>query len=218
MNILSPSQFPSPRATDENGIVGFGGVLSTETLVDAYAHGIFPWPHKGMPLLWFSPLERGLLFFEKLHIPRSFQKELKKANFTISFDQNFKQVIEQCAERQRPGQHDTWVTPEMISAYTALHERGFAHSVECWNKGQLVGGLYGVYVSGVFSAESMFFLKSGASKFCFLGLVHRLHSKGHLWLDTQMITSVVESFGGVYVPREEYLQLLKSAQDQNIRW
>ncbi|MCC6138744.1 MAG: leucyl/phenylalanyl-tRNA--protein transferase [Bdellovibrionaceae bacterium] len=218
MNILSPSRFPNPRKTDPNGIVAVGGDLEVDTLVDAYAHGIFPWPHKDYPLLWFSPVERGVLFFKELHLSRSLNKWLKKTKFKTTFNKNFKAVIEHCATRQRPGQNDTWVTPEMMSAYLELHHQGFAHSVECWNEGQLVGGLYGVYIAGVFSAESMFFLESGASKYCLLALLNRLHLMGHAWVDTQMVSEVVEAFGGRYVAREEYLKILKEAQEKDIPW
>lgn len=218
MSTSSPSRFPDPRQTDENGIVAVGGDLEPETLIDAYSHGIFPWPHKNYPLLWFSPPERGVLFFDELHLSRSLTKALKKTAFTASFDTRFEQVIENCAIRQRPGQKDTWVTPEMKAAYLEMHRRGLAHSVECWNGDQLVGGLYGVYIGGVFSAESMYFAESGASKFCLLALIHRLHKKGHWFLDTQMITPVVEGFGGRYISREEYLRLLHQAQSKKIPW
>lgn len=216
MNILSPSRFPHPNRSDENGIVATGGDLSVESLTDAYAHGIFPWPHRGLPLLWFSPLERGLVVFSELHVPRSLNKWLKKTHFKMTFDKAFAQVIQNCATQKRPGQNDTWVTHEMICAYNELHRRGFAHSVECWNKDKLVGGLYGVFVSGVFSAESMYFLETGASKLCLLGLIHRLQQKGHTWLDTQMITSFVETVGGRYIPRQDYLYKLERQQQMQL--
>lgn len=218
LSTSSPSRFPDPRQADENGIVAIGGDLKPETLIDAYSHGIFPWPHKNYPLLWFSPEERGLLFFEELHMSRSLLKSLKKTNFKASFNREFEKVIENCAAKKRPGQNDTWVTDDMKAAYLEMHRRGLAHSVECWNGEQLVGGLYGVYIGGVFSAESMYFAESGASKFCFLTLIHRLSKRGHTFLDTQMITPVVESFGGRYVPRDEYLRLLSQAQAKKIPW
>jgi leucyl/phenylalanyl-tRNA---protein transferase len=218
LNILKKSRFPDPRLTDENGIVAIGGHLDEGSLIDAYSHGIFPWPHKGLPLLWFSPEERGVLFFEELHIPKSLQKWLKKNELKITFDQNFSEVIKQCATRKRKGQKDTWVTPEMTAAYLKLHKSGYAHSVECWKGPFLVGGLYGVYIGGVFSAESMYFVESGASKVCLLALIDKLQTMGHQWLDTQMITSVVESFGGRYIERESFLELLVEAQNANRAW
>ncbi len=218
MSISSPSRFPDPRHTDENGIVAMGGDLKVETLIDAYSHGIFPWPHKNLPLLWFSPEERGIIFFEELHLSRSLSKWLKKTPFKVTFDTQFEKVIENCAAKKRPGQSDTWVTQEMRDAYLELHRRGLAHSVECWNGGVLVGGLYGVYIGGVFSAESMYFAESGASKYCLLALIHRLHKRGHSFLDTQMVTPIVESFGGRYIAREEYLRLLNEAQSKKIPW
>lgn len=218
MSISSPSRFPDPRDTDKNGIAAVGGDLKPETLMDAYSHGIFPWPHKGLPMLWFSPIDRGVIFFKDLHLSRSLTKWLKKTKFTVTFDTKFKDVIENCAARKRPGQSDTWVTPEMMDAYLELHRRGIAHSVECWSEGQLVGGLYGVYVAGVFSAESMYFLESGASKYCLLALMHKLHKMGHTWLDTQMVTPIVEAFGGCYITRDEYLRLLDETQSLRIPW
>lgn len=213
-----PTRFPDPRTTDKNGIVAVGGDLEVDTLIDAYSHGIFPWPHKGYPLLWFSPLERGVIVFDELHIPRSLLKWLKKTKFTITFDTCFEDVMKNCAVAKRSGETGTWVTPEMIQAYGRLHRAGHAHSVECWSGETLVGGLYGVFVEGVFSAESMYFSESGASKFCLLALIHRLNAKGHLWLDTQMVSSVVETLGGKYIPRDEYFQLLSSTQKKQLPW
>lgn len=195
-----------------------GGDLEIDTLIDAYSHGIFPWPHKGYPMLWFSPIERGIIQFDELHISRSLHKWLKKTEFTITWDTQFDAVMANCASVKRPGQSDTWVTPQMTDAYGKLHRAGHAHSVECWNKDQLVGGLYGVYVKGVFSAESMYFHESGASKYCLLALIHRLHNSGHTWLDTQMVSSVVEAFGGKYIPREQYLKMLYDTQKKRLAW
>lgn len=212
------TRFPNPRDSDENGIVAMGGDLEIDTLIDAYSHGIFPWPHKGYPMLWFSPIERGIIQFDELHISRSLHKWLKKTEFTITWDTQFDAVMANCASVKRPGQSDTWVTPQMTDAYGKLHRAGHAHSVECWNKDQLVGGLYGVYVKGVFSAESMYFHESGASKYCLLALIHRLHNSGHTWLDTQMVSSVVEAFGGKYIPREQYLKMLYDTQKKRLAW
>jgi leucyl/phenylalanyl-tRNA---protein transferase len=216
--ISKTTRFPNPRDTDENGIVAMGGDLEIDTLIDAYSHGIFPWPHKGYPMLWFSPIDRGVLFFDDLHISRSLHKWLKKTQFKISFDKCFDEVMKNCATVKRSDQGDTWVTPQMMAAYGKLHRKGLAHSVECWSEGKLVGGLYGVNVAGVFSAESMFFYESGASKYCLLALIHRLHGKGHMWVDTQMVSSVVEAFGGKYIPREEYLKLLETTQKKKLSW
>lgn len=218
MNILSPSQFPNPQTANEYGVVSVGDKLSVATLVDAYAHGIFPWPHKGYPLLWFSPEERGVVFFKKLHCPQSFKKWLRKTTYRITFDAAFEKVILGCATVLRPGQQDTWIDSKMAKAYFELHQQGFAHSVECWDGGELVGGLYGVYVEGVFSAESMFFLRSGASKMCLYHLILRLQGLGLEWLDTQMVTPVVEQFGGEYISRSDFLNLLLQSQKSDRLW
>ncbi len=213
MNISNPSRFPPPTSSDEHGVVSVGHDLSLESLVDAYSHGIFPWPHKNLPLLWFSPEERGVLFFSELHIPQSFKKWLKKTTFSITYNKSFKEVMSHCAQVPRAGQSgESWVTAQMKQAYLQLHEKGLAHSVECWDGGELVGGLYGVLISGAFSAESMFYLKTGASKFCLYSLILHLKAQGLTWIDTQMVTDVVESFGARYIPRDEFLKILSQAQ------
>src|SRR5438094_669305 len=144
-------EFPDPRDTGPEGLLALGGDLSAETLLLAYGQGIFPWPIEGAPALtWFSPVERGVLDFAELHLPRSLRHFSKKAPFRFTFDQAFGQVIEACQAAYRPGQPGTWITPEMLEAYVEFHRRGYAHSVEAWEPatGELVGGLYGVYVDG----------------------------------------------------------------------
>jgi len=217
-------KFPDPRTADENGIVFVGGVLSEENLVSAYSRGIFPWPHKGLPLLWFSPAARGVLDFERFHVPRSVTKSLKKKNFRLSIDEAFEDVMRGCALSKRPSQvssaHEasTWITPSMRDAYLDLHKKGYAHSVECWKNDELVGGLYGVYMKGVFSGESMFFKASDASKACLIHMVKHLKEHGHTWFDIQMVTPVLELFGGRYISREKYLERVKELQAQKIPW
>ena len=208
-------QFPPVEQADENGIVWIGGKLTIENLQAAYSQGIFPWPHEGLPLLWFCPEQRGVLRFSDFRIPRSTQRELKKAAFEITFDTFFDKVIRQCSLQKRSGQRGTWITPEMQEVYREMHKRGLAHSVECWSQGELVGGLYGVYIQGVFSGESMFHSQTGASKQCVVTLVDQLGKMGHEWFDIQMVTPVLETFGGSYVSRNDYLSLLKTAQSKN---
>lgn len=210
--------FPNPEHSDENGIVYVGGELNSENILKAYSLGIFPWPHGNLPLLWFCPHERGLIEFENFKIPRSVTKELKKKNFKLTFDQDFAGVIQNCAERKRPGQKGTWITKDILNTYKKLFSEGHAHSVECWSGDELVGGLYGVYIQNVFSAESMFFKESGASKACLIALVERLKNKGRSFLDIQMVTPIAELFGGEYVERKEFLKKLKLAQKQNEPW
>jgi leucyl/phenylalanyl-tRNA--protein transferase len=213
--VAKHSLFPDPRAAGEDGLLCYGGDLEIETLLDAYAHGIFPWPQEGLPLLWFSPEERGVLDFSDMHWPRRFLRELRGGDFEVTFNHAFKEVIEACAAVPRkptsagPG---TWILPEMKRAYVRFHEAGYAHSVECWSGGQLVGGLYGVYVGGVFSGESMFHTVSNASKRCLHALTERLTECGLEWMDIQMVTPVIETLGGKYISRDEYLRRLITAK------
>lgn len=211
-------QFPDPIVSDENGIVAVGGELSVENVLKAYSLGIFPWPHGNLPLLWFCPPERGIIDFKNFKIPESVKKDLRKKNFRMSYNQAFDDVIDGCASQKRPGQKGTWITPAIKKTYRKLHQLGYAQSVECWNGDELVGGLYGLYVQNVFSGESMFFKESGASKACLIALVEKLKSLGHAWFDIQMVTPVLELFGGEYLAREEFLKLLKSTQKVERSW
>lgn len=210
--------FPPVEQADENGIVWIGGELSMENLLSAYSQGIFPWPHQGLPLLWFCPEARGILPFASFHIPRSVSRDLKKQKFSVSFDTCFARVMEACAQQKRTGSTGTWITAEMKKIYSEMHERGHAHSVECWQGDTLVGGLYGVYIEGVFSGESMFHHVTGASKQCLISLVDQLKKMGHDWFDIQMVTPVLESFGGTYLSRPKYLELLKQTQSRKLVW
>jgi leucyl/phenylalanyl-tRNA--protein transferase len=213
------------HVADEHGIVWVGGKLSVDNLQTAYARGIFPWPHEGLPLLWFCPEDRGVMNFSDFRVPRTIQKELRRAQFKVTFDTCFEKVIEACSKQKRSGQRGTWITPEMKTVYTEMFNAGLAHSVECWsvnsanhNDRELVGGLYGVYIQGVFSGESMFHTQTAASKQCVVALVEELLKMGHTWFDIQMVTPVLESFGGSYTKREDYLARLKETQDKKIQW
>src|SRR5688572_20776985 len=168
-------EFPNPRTHafaewvlfgdyyyNARDIIGFGGDLSVENLQKAYRNGIFPWHIDGLPLPWFCPEYRAVLEFDELHIPRTLRKEYRKTSFTFTIDKNFHAVIEHCARAKRRHEHGTWITREFIEAYTGLHEAGDAHSVEVWDGGELIGGLYGVDAGGVFGGESMFHLRPNA--------------------------------------------------------
>jgi len=195
------------------GLVAVGGRLDLGTLFQAYYHGIFPWPQEGLPLLWFSPDPRGVLFFEDFHLSDRLQKEWKKKSkeYEFTFNKAFERVVTECQNQVRPGQEGTWILPELKKAYIEFHRAGFAHSVECWRGDQLVGGLYGVLVQGVFSGESMFHKESNTSKWCLMQTVNRLRELGLSWMDTQMVTPVVASLGGKEIPRDEYMKLLRKA-------
>jgi leucyl/phenylalanyl-tRNA--protein transferase len=205
-------KFPNPRTAGPEGLLCVGGDLKVETLASAYSQGIFPWPQEGVPLLWFSPPQRGVLDFADLHWPKRFQRELKDESYQITFNKAFKQVIENCAAVPRTHETGTWILPPIVGAYTRFHEAGFAHSVECWKDGVLVGGLYGVFVKGVFSGESMFHHESGASKRCLFALTGKLKASGLKWMDTQMVTPVLATFGGKYISRDGFLKRVETSQ------
>jgi len=207
------SHFSDPRKImDPDGIVLISDELSNDILHEAYSNGIFPWPHDDLPILWFCPEERGVLFFDQLHIPRSLKKELKKCDWTFKVNTSFDKVIQKCATKKRPGQDGTWITERLLAQYLKFQQAGFVNSVECWEGEQLIGGIYGVYIDGVFSGESMFFEKTNASKASFLALVYILKQMGLKWFDIQMVTPITESFGGVYLHRDEYLNLLEKSK------
>lgn len=201
-------KFPDPRLANAKGLVALGGDFSVERLLLAYRTGIFPWTVS--PISWWSPDPRAVLELDKLHIGESLRKVLRKEIFHVTVDTAFAQVIQNCATRA-PGRAETWITEEFIQAYTRLHERGHAHSLECWRNGELVGGIYGVAIGGLFAGESMFHHASNASKVALCHLVDRLRQRGFALFDIQMLTSVTKQMGGVAIPRDEYLQRLDKA-------
>jgi leucyl/phenylalanyl-tRNA--protein transferase len=210
------SRFPDPRRA-RGDIVALGADLEVETLRDAYRHGIFPWPHDGLVLPWFSPKRRAVIFFDELHVPRSLRKRAALADFRYTFDRAFSSVIAACSETPRPGQDGTWILPEMIKAYTKLHQAGDAHSVEVWSSDELVGGLYGVDAGGVFTGESMFFRQSGASKLALLHLIDHLRGRGSTWLDCQTMTPHMRALGAREIPRAQFLDMLAEEQDRELK-
>lgn len=207
--------FPDVETANEDGLVAIGGDLEIDTLVEAYRHGIFPWPlsswplNKDLPHTWFSPDPRGILDFDQAHVSKSFIKFLKKTPYHVTFNQAFSHVIRHCAKTPRKGQPGTWITPDIIDAYEKLFQNDLAYSVEVWDKTRLVGGLYGVVMGDFLSGESMFTLEDNASKQGFYTLISHLESKGIHWLDTQMVTPVVEQFGGIYISRPDFLRRLE---------
>jgi leucyl/phenylalanyl-tRNA--protein transferase len=223
MNIRKPLstanvKFPDPWLLPEesDGLIYIGGNLQVETLVQAYSAGIFPWPLEEIyPLFWFCPEPRGVLDFNDLHIPKSLEKLRKKNSYRFTFNQAFRQVMEECAKQPRPGQEGTWIIPQMHPAYEEFHKKGYAHSIECWQGDQLVGGLYGVYVKGVFSGESMFHLVPNASKLCLVEIALKLKSMGLKWMDIQMLTPVTQALGGHYISRRDFLLRLREEHKRN---
>lgn len=209
----SSVDFPEPRETFAEGLVAIGGRVDVGTLYHAYRRGIFPWPQENLPMLWFSPEQRGVLFFDQLRVPRSLQRSQRRTpDLRLTLDQAFVEVVEACRLQKRPGQAGTWILPEMVEAYRRFHEAGFAHSVEVWRGDNLVGGVYGVFVEGVFSGESMFHRETDASKKALLFLIDHLRQRGVQWMDTQMVTPVVAALGGTLIPRDQFLRLMKESQ------
>ena len=197
--------FPDPALADEDGLLAVGGDLSPERLLLAYSHGIFPWFSDDTPILWYSPHDRFVLFPQNVKVSSTMKQVIRRKQFRVTSDQNFREVINACAEMKREGQPGTWITAGMREAYIRLHQMGFAHSLEVWEKNQLVGGLYGVRINRVFCGESMFSKSSNASKFALITLCQ---SAGFKMIDCQMHTPHLESMGAEYISREEYLEIL----------
>jgi leucyl/phenylalanyl-tRNA--protein transferase len=203
--------FPPVEDATEDGLVAVGGDLEVDTLVTAYRSGIFPWPISAdLPLAWFSPDPRGVLELSELHLPRSFRKFLKTHEYRVSFNEAFPEVIRSCARIARPGQPGTWITPEIIDGFTRLHREGLAYSVEVWEGQELLAGVYGVSMGEFFSGESMFTRVDNGSKLALQSLAQRLAVRGVRYLDTQMVTPVVEHFGGKFIPRKDFLRYLQT--------
>ena len=201
-------RFPPVEESDENGLLAMGGELSIETLLDAYTHGIFPWPTgEHQPMLWWSPDPRGILELEQAHFSRRLLRTCRSGKFIVMFDADFPQVIRQCAAAHG----SIWITQEMIQGYIRLHNAGYAHSVEVWHNNQLVGGVYGVAIRGLFAAESMFHTMTDASKVALFYLINHLRKRGFQLLDIQMVTPHTERFGAMEILRAEYLTRLDEA-------
>ncbi len=206
---LSPYSynFPDPRYASKEGIVAYGGDLSPNRLLNAYKRGIFPWYSEGDPILWWSPDPRLLLYPQEIKISRSLRKSLKK--FSVKIDTDFKAVIESCRElRQEKG---TWILPEVVEAFCELHEMGFAHSVEVYRDGELVGGLYGLAIGAVFCGESMFNRMSDASKVALVHLCEISQEFGIDFIDCQVPSDHLKRLGAVEVPRSRFLDMLELA-------
>jgi leucyl/phenylalanyl-tRNA---protein transferase len=214
---MALAHFPDPRDSTPEGIVAVGGSPDPDLLVEAYSNGIFPWPVEGYPLLWFSPPERAILFFDELHVPRSLARERRRTGLRFTFDRAFERVIASCAGVERAHEAGTWITPAMIRGYTELHRRGRAHSVEAWEGENLVGGLYGVDAGGAFGGESMFRLRPNASKLALLFLVEHLKTRGLDWLDIQVLTPHLEALGARLVSRDYFLERLARARRRGLK-
>jgi len=204
--------FPPAENADAEGVVGFGGKLTSEWLLDAYQHGIFPWPtgNPSIPVPWCSPDPRAIFELDRFHVPRRLAQTCRNGKFRVTLDSDFSGVIHGCATSgtRRGG---TWLTMPMIRAYTQLFEEGHCHSVEVWYDDRLAGGVYGLSIGGVFAAESMFYRIRDASKVALVHLVERLHQRGYAFMDIQQLTPHTAQFGAIEIPRTEYLRRLAEA-------
>ncbi len=207
--------FPNPRFAHQEGLLAWGGDLSPKRILKAYRSGIFPWFNEASPPLWWSPDPRMVLFLDDIKISKSLKKSLKK--FEIKFDTNFLHVIQLC----KNSREESWISDELIEVFYSLHVKGLAHSVESYYDGELVGGLYGLYLGGVFCGESMFALRRDASKVALVALVEKLKSLGSDFIDAQVVTAHLKSMGAKEIKRDDFLDMLKLSlekDDRRGRW
>ncbi|MBX3411193.1 MAG: leucyl/phenylalanyl-tRNA--protein transferase [Pirellulales bacterium] len=202
--------FPPAESAHDSGLLALGGRLNVDWLVDAYSHGIFPWPFTDGTLAWFSPDPRAIVPLDRVRISRRLARTCRSNRFTVAIDRSFAEVIRHCAT-VGDRVDATWISPQMERAYRAMHEAGFTHSVEVRRDGQLVGGLYGVALGGMFAAESMFHLERDASNVALVYLFNRLQQCGYRLLDIQQLTPHLERFGAIAIPRAEFLVRLDEA-------
>jgi leucyl/phenylalanyl-tRNA--protein transferase len=216
VSLSAPRFFPPPTATTPEGLLCVGGHLSPEWLLDAYRHGIFPWPMwENEPVAWWSPDPRAVIELDGFHVSRRLNRTLCSGRFQATIDRDFAGVIAGCAES--PGRRgNTWLTPSMIAAYRQMHELGHAHSVEVWHDGRLAGGTYGIAIGGLFAAESMFYGVRDASKVALANLVAHLRARGYQLLDVQQWTPHTGSMGAVEISRVDYLRRVARAVEMPV--
>ncbi len=203
--------FPPVHLANEDGLLAIGGDLTVERLLLAYKSGIFPWYNQGEPIIWYSPDPRMVLFPHQLKISKSMKQLIRKNEFTITYNQNFSEVISNCKNIFRDAdQGGTWITNEMQQAYIELHKKGIAKSVEVWLGDELVGGLYGIDLGTVFCGESMFSKVSNASKLAFIYLTQKLEKENYKLIDCQVYNPHLASLGADEISRDEFLSFLPS--------
>jgi leucyl/phenylalanyl-tRNA--protein transferase len=207
--LLDEPAFPLPDLADATGLLAVGGDLSSTRLLLAYSMGVFPWYNPGEPILWWSPDPRCILETNGMTISRSLAKTLRRGVFEVTFDRAFRRAMEACGEVRLGQGEGTWISAEMLAAYGQLHDMGFAHSVECWSDGELVGGLYGVSLGRCFFGESMFHRRTDASKVALAVLAQRLDAAGFELIDCQLSSSHLLSLGARQIPRREFLDRLR---------
>lgn len=206
--------FPPPELAREDGLLAVGGDLSVPRLLLAYQHGIFPWYSPGEPILWWAPNPRCVLFPTEFHLSTRTQRLRRQGRFTMTFDTAFAEVMGNCAALRAATEHGTWIDEAMQAAYGELHRLGYAHSVECWQEGELVGGLYGVALGGIFFGESMFSRVANASKVALAALVERLTGWGFSLIDCQVASDHLIRLGARTIPGAEFQQRLTIAASE----
>ncbi|MDB2562568.1 leucyl/phenylalanyl-tRNA--protein transferase [Sulfurimonas sp.] len=207
--------FPHPNKATQDGIVAWGGDLHPTRIIKAYQSGIFPWYSKDEPIIWWSPNPRLIMELDDFKISKSLKKSIKK--FTYKFNTNFKEVIQNCASKQRKGQNGTWIQKDVIEAYEVLHSMNIVHSIESYKNDVLVGGLYGLSIGKVFCGESMFANENDASKAAYTVLIKHLKSWGYDFIDCQVPTSHLKSLGAKEVSRNYFLQRLEKVNMDRIQ-
>lgn len=205
--------FPHPSLATKEGLLAWGGDLSVERLLSAYGKGIFPWFNPNDPILWWSPNPRLILFPKDIKITQSLRKSMK--HFEIRFDENFEMVMRLCRDIRLEKGQNSWIFDEMIEAYKSLHVKGFAHSVECYYQGKLVGGLYGLYLGGMFCGESMFSTQTDASKVALVALCEKVISLSGDFIDCQLPTPHLKSMGAVEISRDIFLEMIQKTLEKN---
>ena len=220
LTLLDPESpvFPNPNqaATDPDGLLAVGGNLQPDTLLSAYNQGIFPWYNQNDPIMWWSPSERCVIRPQHLHISRSLQKHIARAQFTTTLDRDFPQVIRACANRENGD--ETWITSEMIEAYEHLHQLGHAHSLEVWEGDSLIGGIYGLAIGHIFCGESMFSRGTNGSKIALVYLCQHMIKKGFELLDCQLVNQHLLTMGAESIPRKSFLSILNNNRDHSVSW
>ena len=204
--------FPKPRKGNGDGLIAVGGNLSPEVLIEAYSNGVFPWfDFREGTILWYCPYDRFVIFPSEVHVSHSTRNLFNKGKYSITFNEAFPDVIRNCSELRidEPG---AWLGPQMIEAYTRLHDMDLVHSVEVWNGQKLAGGLYGVHMKGMFIGESMFSLEPGASKLALVSLARKMEAEGEKLIDCQLHTDHLESMGGRYIPYDDYMAILNETR------
>lgn len=193
---------------EPDGLLAVGGDLHPQRIINAYSHGIFPWYSEGEPILWWSPDPRCVFFPDQVHISRSLRRAMNKNAMEIRFDTAFEAVIDACAA-PRADQNGTWITDDMRAAYVYLHQLGYAHCIECWQEGRLVGGLYGLAIGKVFFGESMFSRVTNASKIALVCLCEKLASLDFKLMDAQVKSEHLMTMGAQCIPREKFVAILQ---------